>query len=414
MSTTPGGTRGRRSSATAQLVRAGFADPDRAARLLRDPALRGVVRDVDDVAADGEFTDSTGELVRSLARTADPDQALLGLVRWAESLTAGFDRSSASHEVEGIAAALNLLRGDHVPEVVGTRARLLAVLGGSMALGDHLVRHPRHWTVLAAATPPDAGELRAELLAAVGANADDPDPVATAGRSGRTPTDALRVAYRRRLLGLAGRDLASADPLTVLPVTSAELADLAAAALEAALAIARAELPDHDPGEEPGSWRACRLAVLGMGKTGGRELNYLSDVDVVYVAEPAPGAAEDDALAVGAKLAVALQRICSEPTGEGSLWEVDAALRPEGKSGSLVRTLDSHVEYYRRWAKTWEFQALLKARPVAGDLDLGWAYISAIAPMVWSASEREGFVADVQSMRRRVEALIPSRRPTGS
>ena len=409
MSTTPGGTRGRRSSATAQLVRAGFADPDRAARLLRDPALRGVVRDAGEVAADGEFTDSTGELIRSLARTSDPDQALLGLVRWAESLTAGFDRSSSSHEVEGIAAALDLLRGDHLPEVVGTRARLLAVLGGSMALGDHLVRHPRHWTVLAAATPPDAGELRAELLAAVGANADDPVPVATTGRSGRTPTDALRVAYRRRLLGLAGRDLASADPLTVLPVTSAELADLAAAALEAALAIARSELPDHDPAEEPGSWRACRLAVLGMGKTGGRELNYLSDVDVVYVAEPAPGAAEDDALAVGAKLAVALQRICSEPTGEGSLWEVDAALRPEGKSGSLVRTLDSHVEYYRRWAKTWEFQALLKARPVAGDLDLGWAYVSAIAPMVWSASEREGFVADVQSMRRRVEALIPSK-----
>ncbi|ABS04759.1 bifunctional [glutamine synthetase] adenylyltransferase/[glutamine synthetase]-adenylyl-L-tyrosine phosphorylase [Kineococcus radiotolerans] len=419
MSTASGGTRGRRSSAAAQLVRAGFADPDRAARLLRDPALAGVVQPPGEPGEQGEqgpgprpdreFTGGTGALVRALARTADPDQALLGLVRWAEALTAGLDRSSPPHEVEAVAAALDLLRSGDAPDVVGTRARLLAVLGGSVALADHLVRHPGHWTVLVAGTSPDPGELRTELLAAVGADAGDPAPVATTGRGGRTPTDALRVAYRRRLLGLAGRDLASADPLAVLPTTSTELADLAAAALEAALAIARSELPDHPPQDGPGSWRACRLAVLGMGKTGGRELNYLSDVDVVYVAEPAPGAAEDDALAVGAKLAVALQRICAEPTGEGALWEVDAALRPEGKSGSLVRTLDSHVEYYRRWAKTWEFQALLKARPVAGDTALGWDYVSAIAPMVWSASEREGFVADVQSMRRRVEALIPSK-----
>ncbi|WP_432564997.1 bifunctional [glutamine synthetase] adenylyltransferase/[glutamine synthetase]-adenylyl-L-tyrosine phosphorylase [Kineococcus sp. SYSU DK003] len=401
MTTTPG----RRSSAAAQLVRAGFADPDRALRLLRDPALAGVVR------AEGEleFGDGTADLIRALGRTADPDQALLGLVRWAEALTAGSDRDSPPGDVEGEAAALNLLRAGDVPAVVGTRARLLAVLGGSMALADHLCRHPRHWTVLVSAVPPDPAELRTEFLAAVGADPGAPVPVATTGRSGRTPTDALRVTYRRRLLGLAGRDLASADPLSVLHVTSAELADLAAAALEAALAIARSELPGHDPADGPGSWRACRLAVIGMGKTGGRELNYLSDVDVVYVAEPTAGAAEDDALAVGTKLAAGLQRICSAPTGEGSLWEVDAALRPEGKSGPLVRTLASHLEYYRRWAKTWEFQALLKARPVAGDAELGWDYLRSIAPMVWSASEREGFVGEVQGMRRRVESLIPSK-----
>ncbi|GAB3453902.1 bifunctional [glutamine synthetase] adenylyltransferase/[glutamine synthetase]-adenylyl-L-tyrosine phosphorylase [Kineococcus endophyticus] len=396
---------GRRTSASAQLVRAGFADPDRALKLLRDHALHGVVR----AEGDGAFDDGTADLVRALGRTADPDQALLGLVRWAESLTAGLDRESAPGDVEGVAAALNLLRGGDAPDVVGTLARLLGVLGGSVALADHLVRHPRHWTVLASSVPPDPAELRAELLAAVGADPDDPAPVATEGRSGRAPVDALRVAYRRRLVGLAGRDLAAADPLAVLHLTSAELADLAAAALEAALAIARSELPDHDPATGPGSWRACRLAVIGMGKTGGRELNYLSDVDVVYVGEPGEGAAEDDALAVGAKLAGALQRICSAPTGEGALWEVDAALRPEGKAGPLVRTLDSHLQYYRRWAKTWEFQALLKARPVAGDPQLGWDYLTSIAPMVWEASAREGFVGEVQAMRRRVESLIPSK-----
>ena len=88
-------------------------------------------------------------------------------------------------------------------------------------------------------------------------------------------------------------------------------------------------------------------------------------------------------------------------------WEVDAALRPEGKSGALVRTLASHQAYYRRWASTWEFQALLKARPIAGDLALGADYLDALAPLVWTASQRPDFVADVQAMRRRVVEQLP-------
>ncbi|GAA4964238.1 bifunctional [glutamine synthetase] adenylyltransferase/[glutamine synthetase]-adenylyl-L-tyrosine phosphorylase [Kineococcus glutinatus] len=209
------------------------------------------------------------------------------------------------------------------------------------------------------------------------------------------------MAYRRRLLALAGRDLAAEDPAALMPAVGRVLADLASTGLAAALAVARAELPD--------AGADCRIAVLGMGKTGGRELNYVSDVDVVYVVEPARGAEPAAALATGTKLATALQRVCSAHTAEGSLWEVDAALRPEGRRGPLVRTLDSHVEYYRRWAKTWEFQALLKARPVAGDVALGRAYVEALQPMVWAASEREGFVDDVQAMRRRVEENIPAK-----
>src|SRR5436190_736930 len=93
---------------------------------------------------------------------------------------------------------------------------------------------------------------------------------------------------------------------------------------------------------------------------------------------------------------------------EGTVWPVGAALRAEGKAGPLVRTLASHVAYYQRWAKTWEFQALLKARPVAGDLALGQAYVEAMAPMVWAAAERDDFVVDVQQMRRRVEQTLPA------
>jgi glutamate-ammonia-ligase adenylyltransferase len=91
-----------------------------------------------------------------------------------------------------------------------------------------------------------------------------------------------------------------------------------------------------------------------------------------------------------------------------AFFEVDAGLRPEGNQGALVRTLESHIAYYRRWAKTWEFQALLKARAAVGDTELGQHYLDALRPMVWNACEREDFVPEVQAMRRRVESLVPA------
>ena len=173
----------------------------------------------------------------------------------------------------------------------GLRSRLTAVLGASAALGDHLARHPDDWQVLSgpdALRSPAAAELRADLLMAVGAKPGDPDPVADPARAqGEDPATAavtaLAAAYRRRLLHLAARDLTGA---VTVDETAAELADLAAAALEAALAIARSQLP---PGSAP-----ARLAVIAMGKCGGRELNYASDVDVIFVAAPA-GAAQPGA-----------------------------------------------------------------------------------------------------------------------
>jgi len=166
------------------------------------------------------------------------------------------------------------------------------------------------------------------------------------------------------------------------------------------VAIARAEVgPDAD---------RTRLAVIAMGKTGGCELNYISDVDVIFVAEPADGVPEEESTAIATDLATRLMRICSASTPAGSLWQVDPALRPEGKNGPLVRTVASHRSYYERWAKTWEFQALLKARAVAGDAAVGQAYCEAVQPMVWQASSRENFVDDVQAMRRRVEQHIPA------
>ena len=309
-------------------------------------------------------------------------------------------------------------RGDDDPPRPSARDRLLRVLGSSSALGDELVRHPALLDLIcdsASGTDVPASVVRAELLQAVDADPEAAEPVAgthvPADRAGAAEhgrpsyTDRLRRAYRARLLRIAATDVTAPDPTVVLPAVAAALADLAAAALEGALAVARADEDDHAVG--------VRLAVVGMGKTGGRELNYISDVDVIYVAEPgllpdgAPACDEDHALRVAARLAGRLAQVCSGPSAEPALWQVDASLRPEGKQGPLVRTLASHLAYYERWAVTWEFQALLKARPVAGDLALGEEYGAAVGPLVWQAVERPNFVEDARAMRKRVEDNVP-------
>ncbi|GAA0610247.1 bifunctional [glutamine synthetase] adenylyltransferase/[glutamine synthetase]-adenylyl-L-tyrosine phosphorylase [Streptomyces crystallinus] len=343
---------GRRSSTFTRLLRFGFTDPSAAERLLDVPELASVRTDP--------------VLLDALGATADPDLALAGLVRIVEAQDSGERRA--------------LL--DTLITAKPLRDRLLGVLGASEALGDHLARHPRDWHALvtyeAVDLHPGVAEFERGLASAQ-------DPVA------------LRIAYRRCLLAIAARDVCGT---TDVAETAAELADLATATLRAALAIARTAAPEDAA--------ICRLAVIAMGKCGGHELNYVSDVDVIFVGEPAEGADERKALQAATRLASHLMRICSETTVEGTIWPVDANLRPEGRNGPLVRTLSSHLAYYQRWAKTWEFQALLKARAVAGDPELGAAYIEAVSPLVWQAAERDNFVADVQKMRRRVVDNIPA------
>ncbi|MFA9276864.1 MAG: bifunctional [glutamine synthetase] adenylyltransferase/[glutamine synthetase]-adenylyl-L-tyrosine phosphorylase, partial [Rhodoluna sp.] len=175
---------------------------------------------------------------------------------------------------------------------------------------------------------------------------------------------------------------------------------------EAGLAIARTEVAENFSPEEVA---LVDLAIIGMGKCGARELNYLSDVDVIYVGasldeEKLP---TDKALTISTRLAQHTARAIFEVSKEPGLWEVDANLRPEGKDGALVRTLESHLAYYDRWAKDWEFQALLKARPLAGSTELGERYVSSVAPKIWSSASRSNFVEQVQRMRERVTENIP-------
>lgn len=325
-------------------------------------------------------------LAEAFVGVADPDLALLGLARLQDAVDA------ASHR-----RLVQLLATDGPG-----RRNLLALFGGSSALADWVIAHPEAVELVIRprnGVAADPETMRTLLLEAVGADPDDPMPVAD-GRASAGRLDDMRRAYRSILLAIATEDLTSSDPEKFQPEVAGALANLAAAALEAALALARAEIPDGG--------RSARIAVLGMGKTGGRELNYISDVDVIYVVEPNEDAAEDEALRVGTKLASGLARMCSMPSHESPLWEVDPNLRPEGRNGPLVRTLSSHIAYYQRWAKTWEFQALLKARHVAGDPDLSRQYLDATEPMVWEAVERDNFVEDAQAMRRRVEAHVPA------
>ncbi|MYU19472.1 bifunctional [glutamine synthetase] adenylyltransferase/[glutamine synthetase]-adenylyl-L-tyrosine phosphorylase, partial [Streptomyces sp. SID8361] len=367
---------GRRSSNVTRLLRHGFTDASAAQRLLDAPELAAVRSDP--------------VLLEALGATADPDLALLGLLRLVEALPEEEAKEAGAGEDGGQRAGSRQALLDTLVTAKPLRDRLLGVLGASEALGDHLARHPGDWHALVTYESADLHPATPEFERALA------EGVWGEPGAGLPRPDALRVAYRRALLAIAARDVCGTTDLTQ---TAAELADLATATLRAALEIAVEEQPQDAA--------ACRLAVIGMGKCGGRELNYVSDVDVIFVAESVEGVDEDEAVRAATRLASRLMRVCSDVTVEGTIWPVDANLRPEGRNGPLVRTLSSHLAYYQRWAKTWEFQALLKARPVAGDEALGQAYVDALAPMVWQAVERENFIPDVQQMRRRVVENIP-------
>ncbi|RGC67810.1 Glutamate-ammonia-ligase adenylyltransferase [Micromonospora sp. MW-13] len=386
--------------ARGRLARYGFgaADGDNGSRAadLLGPAGLGLWRPEEQEPVD----ERAAELLAALSRAADPDLALRQLHRLveAERRAAGSTgggstgarraagatgagggpadparRAPGGTGVAGRPADSALLHALHADP--GLCRRLVAVLGASSALGDHLVANPDQWPVLA--TAPDglapAAEGRLDLAAAARVTAST-QPIAV-----------LRQGYRLALLRIAAADLTGGR---ALEQTMAALSALADATLGAAHDIAVGELPEGTP--------RPRLGVVAMGKCGGGELNYVSDVDVIFVC------AEDDELPAATTVATRLIHICGLVA-----WPVDAALRPEGNRGPLVRTLASHLAYYRRWARTWEFQALLKARPAAGDLALSQEWIDRLAPLVWRAAERPEAVEDVRSMRRRIIDNIP-------
>ena len=407
-----------------RMIATGFHDPSKAERWLNAPELKHVSQDA---------------LFAGLRLAPSPDIALPALVRLIEKHPAVAERAN---------------RGDK-------EFGMYRLLGASQAIGDFLYRRPEHIDPLfdtqvypaesalirsqhpASILPETDGEFltpiapldtpyRRDILTALGADPHAERPRAAAEQTGKDGYVTLRVAYRAALARIALLDVCCEDPVEMMPTIGRHLADLAAAALEGALAIARTEVAE---GLGPGlaaprrgeAVDALDLAIIGMGKCGARELNYISDVDVVYVVAPvepaAAGAApyagaegesaplkltENECSTIGTELVHALTRAIMGPAPEPALWEVDANLRPEGKDGPLVRTVESYVQYYKRWAENWEFQALLKARPIAGSAQLGARYARAIDPFVWESAARESFVESVQAMRARVTDNIPS------
>ncbi len=334
------------------------------------------------------LVDAVGDPARAafayLSKAANPDQALNFLLELAE-----IDRSTLKKVLKSADGA----------------SALIAAIGASSALCDFLRRHPAKVEFFLKGQPALTDERKLyEVLS----------QDALAALKTGSPSDAwvaIRVAYRTELLKLAAFDATQSDPAVTLPQVARHLADMAGAALEAGLVVARHELLT---GTDFGSYSEqevtdTRLAVIAMGKCGARELNYISDVDVIYVAESAhERTSAERSLEIATKLATRMMRAMDGNAPEPALWQVDPNLRPEGKSGSLVRTLASHISYYERWAQNWEFQALLKARCVAGDRALGTAYEEATSAFVWASSAREGFVESAQKMRERVTEFIPS------
>ncbi|MDH5373780.1 MAG: DUF294 nucleotidyltransferase-like domain-containing protein, partial [Acidimicrobiia bacterium] len=268
--------------------------------------------------ADGEIDEAAVPLLRAVRAGPDPEGAL-------ERLASIFDR----HPQLATRTLADFQLG----------LALVAVVGASRAFSQAVMATPD--MLLGPEQPPppapDLGETHAQAL------------------------HAIRRFVGRSMLHIAVRDLMGYDGLAVVGRALADLADRAATiALESAhREVRRTSRFAHLP-EIP-------IAVIAMGKWGGRELNYSSDIDVLFVFGN-PGAADPSVAAEYARRVCAtFMSSLSQVTVDGSAYRVDADLRPEGKNGPLVRTVDSYKAYYERWASTWEFQALIKSRPAAGD-----------------------------------------------
>jgi glutamate-ammonia-ligase adenylyltransferase len=234
-------------------------------------------------------------------------------------------------------------------------------------LGDVLEHVPEELQAIADQRIPETLKDRNRLVHEAAASLEWREP--------ERRLDGLRRFKRRAMLQVALADIGgTVDVETV----GAGLADLADACVEGAL-------KDID----------APFAVIGMGKLGGRELNYSSDIDVMFVHDTSQGEAEE--------IAEGLLRSIGEVTPEGQAFRIDANLRPEGKSGPLTRSLESYLEYYARWAKPWEHQALLKARVAAGDPGVGNALIEGTRRFAYPEHLSADVVTQIRHLKARME-----------
>jgi [glutamine synthetase] adenylyltransferase / [glutamine synthetase]-adenylyl-L-tyrosine phosphorylase len=298
----------------------------------------------------------TPPLLRRLAMTPLPDEGLFGFLR-------------ISHALEVQPVVLTKLR-DNPPGI----AFLADVLGSGRALADVLTHVPEELMTIAAGAEPRAGGMKEEAVASRERLLKEAR-ASLAWRESDERLDGLRRFKRRKVLSVALRDLVGSSSAGCV---GHELSVLAEACLEVALGNS-----------------GNGVAVIGMGKLGGRELSYASDLDVMFVHNSA--AKEPD------KVATHVLHAIAEVTPEGKTFAVDTGLRPEGKDGPLVRSLESCIEYYTRWARPWEHQALIKARFVAGDSELGRDFVTAIRDFAFPARLRGDAFTEIRHLKARME-----------
>lgn len=324
-------------------------------------------------------------LLRALALCPDPDMALNNL----ERLAASVDR-----------AVLYATLREHP----GAVPLLTALGGGSQFLADTLRRHPRvlPWLL-------EARNMREQLRDEL-AQELDRDLAAFSALKARW--NVLRRFKYRQVLRIGCRDLlGDAD----LSVTTEELSRVADACLEAARRMAEEECrarygrPLAPSGEEAG------LAIIGMGKLGGEELNYSSDIDVLFVysedGETTGGLSNAEYFTRVAQGVVAALEAVTE---EGYAFRVDVRLRPEGRMGPLVLSLDSYRTYVAERAEPWERQALIKARASAGEPRVGQGFLDLVRPFVYRPGVDPAIVGHVRAMKREIDRSLKAKGREGA
>ncbi len=280
---------------------------------------------------------------------------------------------------------------------------------GSKALTELLLAHPEFCSILfdheSLSHPRQAQGLQKEVNAWV-------EP-ALQKNEYASAFNKLRLFKQKEMLRIAARDLARLGNLQQTVLSISNVADIC---LQTAWKLSWQQLtqkhgiPCHEWAE--GKWTATPFVVLGMGKLGGQELNYSSDVDLLFVYEQEgfvlrnPQNPNEKVMpnhSFFKKLSEAIIQEMTQMTQEGSLFRVDMRLRPEGKSGPLARSLSSYEYYYAQWGQTWERMMMIKARPVAGNAELGASFMEMIQPFRYPRVVGEQIPHEIAAMKQRIE-----------
>src|SRR5690606_26624540 len=335
-----------------------------------------------------------------------------GALRHLEALTAGVSRRAAIQRTllpvmlgwfaNSPDPDAGLLGFRQVSDALGTTPWYLRLLRDDVRVAErmaHLLGTSRYFTELLLRAPEAVALLADDALLVQRRNAElaaEADAALRRHDTAENQVAGVRALRRRELLRTAAADLLG---VTDIDGVGDALTAIAAVTIDAALRAAT-ERVARRRGAQP----CTRMCVVAMGRFGGNELSYTSDADVMYVHDPLPGADPAEAAATAEEIVRELARLLELPAAEPPV-RLDAALRPEGRNGPMVRTLDSYAAYYSRWASHWESQALLRAMPVAGDAELGQRFVEVVDPVRYPrGGPGEQAVREIRRLKARMEA----------